>query len=355
MKNIRFARGYTMQHEITKVQKLLDKKGHVSEPGWARKPYWQYDRRDIKVPSFRIKEWDYYLAVSDTFAAAFTLSDLGYIGMVSVSLIDLTTPGETTQTVLTPLPMGRMGLRAASASGDADFRNDRVHLRYTTKPGMRRVQCRFRDFRDGQTLNADLVMRQPDMDSICIATPWKEEKTAFYYNQKVNCMPVKGKVTIGEQIYRFNPHCDMAVLDWGRGVWTYDNIWYWGTCSARIGGVPFGFNLGYGFSDRSSATENAVFYDNRLHKLGNVTLDIPENEDGTRDYMKTWGITSDDGRFEAIFVPVIDRQAKIDMKIFGSDQHQIFGHITGTAVLDDGTEVKMREIPAAFECIHNRY
>ena len=344
-----------MQHEITKIQKLLDSRGHVAEPGWARKPYWQYDRRDIKVPAFRIKEWDYYLAVSDTHAAAFTISDLGYAGMVSVSLIDLTAPWEVTQTVLTPLPMGRLGLRAASASGDAEFKNDRVHLRYSTKPGFRRIQCQFKDFKDGKDLTADRVMKQADGDSMCIATPWKEEPTAFYYNQKVNCMPVKGEVRIGSDRYAFKASRDMATLDWGRGVWTYDNTWYWGTCSARIDGKSFGFNLGYGFSDRSSASENVIFFENKIHKLEEIKLEIPKDPRGDPDYMKPWGITSSDGRFEAIFMPLIDRAAVIDLKVFGSDQHQIFGHVTGTAILDDGSEIKMRELLAAFECVHNRY
>ena len=44
-------------------------------------------------------------------------------------------------------------------------------------------------------------MKQPEMDSICIATPWKENQKAFYYNQKVNCMPVKGKVNFDGRDY----------------------------------------------------------------------------------------------------------------------------------------------------------
>ena len=51
-----------MQHEVTDVQKLLDKQGYVVTPGWARRPVWQYNRENIAAPSFRIKEWDYYLA-----------------------------------------------------------------------------------------------------------------------------------------------------------------------------------------------------------------------------------------------------------------------------------------------------
>ena len=40
-------------------------------------------------------------------------------------------------------------------------------------------------------------MEQPRMDTMCIATPWKDKPTAFYYNQKINCMPSQGKVTLG--------------------------------------------------------------------------------------------------------------------------------------------------------------
>ena len=32
-------------------------------------------------------------------------------------------------------------------------------------------------------------------------------------------------------------------------------------------GAPFGWNLGYGFGDTSAATENALIYNGRLHKL----------------------------------------------------------------------------------------
>ena len=174
-----------MQHEVTDVQKLLDKQGYVVTPGWARRPVWQYNRENIAAPSFRIKEWDYYLAGNEHYAVAFTLSDLGYAGLISVSLIDLVERKEHTETILTAMPMGRLGLGRTSDDGNADFRNGRIHLRYTVKPHRRRIQCVFRDFQDGKTLTADLLMKQPEMDSICIATPWKENQKAFYYNQKV--------------------------------------------------------------------------------------------------------------------------------------------------------------------------
>ncbi|MDY4793115.1 MAG: DUF2804 family protein, partial [Pararoseburia sp.] len=75
-------------HEVVMEQPLLDEKGNISEPGWSRRQLQIYDRKQIKAPKFRIKEWDYYLVVGDDFAVAFTLSDDGYVGLQSVSLLN---------------------------------------------------------------------------------------------------------------------------------------------------------------------------------------------------------------------------------------------------------------------------
>lgn len=75
-------------HEVIKSQQLLDEYGNIAEPGWSRKQLQQYSRTQIKAPKFRIKEWDYYLVVGDDCAVAFTLSDDGYVGLQSVSLLD---------------------------------------------------------------------------------------------------------------------------------------------------------------------------------------------------------------------------------------------------------------------------
>ena len=50
-----------MQHEITKRIPLLDEKGNLTEPGYAKKLLPAYRRKDIKANPLRIKEWDYYL------------------------------------------------------------------------------------------------------------------------------------------------------------------------------------------------------------------------------------------------------------------------------------------------------
>ena len=337
-------------HEVTRTQLLLDERGELREPGWSRSLVQKYRRAMIKAPGFRIKEWDYYIVMNDDFAAAFTVSDDGYIGLQSVSLLVFgDEPWEHTETVLGAFPMGKMRLPEDSSYGTTKYCDDRLQLIFEAKYHKRHISCHFENFMDGKALDADIELEQPPMDTMVIATPWPK-KHAFYYNQKINCMRASGYVEFDGKRYSFDPKTDFGTLDWGRGVWTYDNTWFWGSGNADIDGNSFGWNIGYGFGDTTAATENILFWNGTAHKLDDVEFHLPEE-----GYMDTWRFTSSDGRFEMTFEPVLDRAACLDYKVIVSDQHQVFGRMSGKAVLDDGTEIEIRDVMCFAEKVHNRY
>ena len=337
-------------HEVTTVQNLLTVDGKLKEPGWSRQLYQIYNRENIKKRKTRIKEWDYYLVLSDSFGAAFTISDDGYIGLQSVSLLCFgEQPWEHTETVLTALPLGKLKLPQRSHDCTTKYIDKRLKMRFDAKKGMRRIRCQFKNFHEGKTFKCDILLIEPEMDTMVIATPWGK-KGHFYYNQKINCMRASGYMELGGKRYEFNPSRDFGTLDWGRGVWTYDNTWFWGSGNTDLNGRSFGFNIGYGFGDTSAASENVIFYDGKAHKLDDVTFHIPET-----GYTDPWKITSSDGRFEMDFVPILDRAAKLDYKVIVSDQHQVFGRMSGKAVLDDGTELTIKDVMCFAEKVHNKY
>lgn len=337
-------------HEVTTVQPLLKEDGSLREPGWSKNLVQIYSRNQIKAPKFRIKEWDYYLVLNEEFAGAFTISDDGYIGLQSVSLLNFKEGWEHTETILNPFPMGKYKLPSTSEMGNTIYKDKRLHMRFLVKQGERRIQCKFKNFYQGKEFSCDIRLEQPKMDTMVIATPWKEKKTAFYYNQKINCMPASGTMTYDGRTYTFSKETDFGTLDWGRGVWTYDNRWYWGSGNTVVDGKPFGFNIGYGFGDTSAASENMLFYDGKCHKLDDVTFHIPKD-----DYMKPWTFSSSDGRFEMDFVPVLDRAAHTAALVIETDQHQVFGRMSGKAVLDDGKIIELKDVLCFAEDVHNRY
>lgn len=337
-------------HEVTKKQPLLNEDGTLREPGWAKQLIQEYDRTKIKASRLRIKEWDYYLVLNKDYAGAFTLSDNGYIGLQSVSLLNFKQGWEHTETILDAFPLGKMNMPSTTETGDIRYENQRLSMEFKTMPGKRKILCNFKNFWKGKSLHCEITLSQPPMDTMVIATPFKGRKGAFYYNQKINCMGAEGSIYFDGEVYCFDPETDYATLDWGRGVWTYNNRWYWGSGNGTVGGRPFGFNIGYGFGDTSAATENMLFYDGTCHKLDEVTFHIPED-----DYMKPWKFTSSDNRFDMEFEPVLDRAAKISAVVISSDQHQVFGKMNGRAILDNGMFIELKDFMCFAEYVHNRY
>ena len=142
-------------HEVTAVHPLLGKDGSLIEPGWSRKPVQIYDRNAIKAPKFRIKEWDYYIILAKDFGIGLTVSDVGYIGLQSVTLFDFVTPKETTNTILGALPLGKLRL-PSSSQGNVSYHDKKLDIDYIVTPGNRDIKCEFRDFSGGKTLTADI-------------------------------------------------------------------------------------------------------------------------------------------------------------------------------------------------------
>ena len=343
-----------MQHEITTRHALLDEQGKLIEPGYSKGLLMDYDRKAIKGGALRIKEWDYYLIANNDYAVALTIADNSYMGLDGISLLDFRKPWEHTNNAMSVLTLGKRHFPASSSNGDVSSSTKKYSISFKHNGDHRILSFHMDNFLDGKPIRGEIRLENPEQESMVIVTPFAEKDTAFYYNQKINCLPASGQVEFDGKTYVFDKENSFGVLDWGRGVWTYDNVWYWGSASGLVDGVPFGFNIGYGFGDTSAASENMLFYDGKAHKLSQVTFNIPM-KDGKEDYMSPWTFTSDDGRFEMDFVPIIDRAACTDVKLICSDQHQVFGRFTGKAVLDDGKEIYIKDFLGFAEKVHNKW
>ena len=87
------------------------------------------------------------------------------------------------------------------------------------------------------------------------------------------------------------------------------------------------------------------------YKLDDISFNIPNGS----DYMKDWTFTSSDGRFEMTFKPVIDRAARISLKVIETDQHQVFGRMSGKAVLDSGEVLEIKDVMCFAEKVRMKY
>lgn len=319
-------------------------------PKTSLKTFWLYPK-SFWLP---LKEWDYYFAGNDQYGVCLTIADNSYMGLDSITFITFgDNPWEITKSPMRIFPMGKTNLPSTSTEGKTEISGKNYKLCFDVKEGTRHLTAYMEDFKGGEPIEVDVSLKNEPEESIVICTPF--EKTGhFYYNQKINCMRAEGVVKIGKEEYRFDPKESFGVLDWGRGVWTYHNTWYWGSASGLVDGKDFGFNIGYGFGDTSAASENMLFFEGKAHKLSQVKFNIPM-KDGKEEYLKPWTFTSDDGRFEMDFKPIINRASCTDVKLIKSDQNQVFGKFSGKAILDDGTVLTVKDLLGFAEKVENKW
>ena len=341
-----------MQNEITQPSDLLDEYGELIQKGWARKPILNFNRNNIKSGPLRIKEWDYYAILHPNYGVAFTIADLGYAGLIACVWLDFKKKTFIQDENLVWFTKGKFNMPKTSEEGDIKLNEKGITLSFEKRWDLRGIYFGFPGFNNGLGLEAKLSLTQnPNLDTMVIATPWKKKPTKFYYNQKINCMPAEGTVQVGSEIYEFNKDKCFGVLDWGRGVWTYKNRWYWGSASGKLkDGTYIGWNLGYGFSDRSYASENLIFYNGVGHKIDQVKFHINK-----KNYLENWQFKSNDGRFEMIMEPIIDRNSKFNYGIIKSIQHQVFGYYSGHLILDNGKKIEVDRVLGFAEDVFNKW
>lgn len=345
-----------MNHEVSKRQNLLNEKGNLNEPGFSKKEVFNYDRKQIKVAKSKIKEWDYYFIGNKDYGLCLTVGDNGYVGSLAFTHLDFKNQTEIDGPDIVLFPMGKFKLPNTSSVGDVFYKTKKTEIHFDNDGTTRHLYGTRKNFTKDKDLIFDIKLTNAPEETMYIATPFNK-KNHFYYNQKINCLEAEGYYQIGEDKYVFNKeNGSLGVLDWGRGVWTYDNTWYWASLSTYLeDGSKVGFNLGYGFGDTSAASENMIFYNGKAHKTDLVDFGIPGDKEGSPRYMDTWNFTSNDNRVDLTFKPIYDRNTPLDFKLIAMLPHQVFGLFTGTLVLDDGKVIELKDALGFAEKVHNKW
>lgn len=337
------------QIEITKPTILLKEDGQLNKPGWCRRNLFEYNRNKINAPWWRIKEWDFYQLGNENYMVQICFANISIGAAATAKLINLKNGKTYSAMGFSLFTKNRYRL---PANGDCphsfEFKKGGAYLGIEVTERERILK--FEDNAGEKTfaMNFNLEMME-NHESITIATPFKQ-KGRFFYTNKINCMPVEGKAIIGDEVFEFDKKDTFAVLDWGRGAWPYKNTWYWGNGSAYVDGKLFGFEITWGFGNESNATETALFYDGKCHKIGAVNVEIcPKDR-----WMEPWAFVSEDGRFNLTMTPFYDNVTGMKfLNLIGAKCHQVHGYWNGTVILDDGKVLEIKNMYAFCERMEN--
>jgi len=329
--------------EIKDFQKLLKEDGSLTVKGWARFPYLEPNASAINiyaVKSFqklRIKRWQYYAIMTPTNFFSFTISHIGYLGLVFAYVVDFEKKKYHEQTINIPFGKG-IELPKDSLGGTARYEKGDLKVVFTTETdNTRYIDVNWPKF-GGVGLKANLKVTIPEnQESVVNVFPF--EKNRFFYTRKVNCMEPIGVIEY-DKVYNINPENAFGTLDWGFGVWPYRSAWIWGSFSTRLSdGRTLGINLGDKIGNDPDVTDNAVILDGKVYKLGKVKF-----QHDPANLNKEWYIISSDGRLKLTFRPFMLRLANTNLFLLKSILHQIFGTYSGSFTMASGEKIEINDL-----------
>ncbi|MCR5686040.1 MAG: DUF2804 domain-containing protein [Lachnospiraceae bacterium] len=343
----------SIQKEYTDPTPLLKDDGTLLAAGWARHNVFDYDRRLVKH-QMRRKEWDFYQIANGEYMAQISFANISLGGYASAVLVNLKT-GVVEASVMSPFLGGKdkyvlppkgdeecaLSLRVGKALFETETFFDRRDIRFE----MGEVKCHF---------TMDIM---PGLENITTVLPFENKADRYFCTTKQNSMPVEGYFAASGKTVEFKKDRAFCVMDWGRVCTPYSLVWYWGNGSTYIDDAAgirhiFGFEITWGIGDESNATETAVFYDGKLHKIGPVDVETFPKPDG---YMKPWHFISQDGRFDMVMKPFTDHHSDLNILVMRMHSHQVHGLWSGSVILDDGTKLEIRDMYAFCEYVENRW
>ncbi len=353
------------QTEYTEPVKLFADDGTLLTPGWARHNVFDYEREKAR-PSWRRKEWDMFQISNGKMMVQMTFANISIGGFASCSITDFFNKqhdGKNKTGQIVEAMALFVGGKKYMLPKCGDVPNVLEHtvgkttMRVVTQKDKRIMY--FKGMAQGKEVEANFVMDIMDgLENITTVLPFAGKPTRYFMTTKQNSMPCEGTFRWGDQEWSFSKSDTFAFMDWGRVNTPYQMVWYWGNGNQYVTTQDgekhlFGFEITWGIGDEQNATETAIFWDGKVHKFGPVDVETFPKPDG---FMKPWHFISQDGRFDFTMTPFYDHHADTNvLNLLRMHCHQAHGIWNGTAILDDGTKVEVKDMYAFCEYCENKW
>ncbi len=316
--------------------RLLNRKGRLAHTGWDTEAIYEYNKERIRRPSRR-KEWEFYQLSNSRFTFQVVYGHTGYAGLVSATLVDFATGERFTSGKPRLFPGDSLDLDFSAGEPHAlKYEDDDLFLSVSFDGQTRRIVVRSERF------DADISCHD-EGDAVVTVVPFGL-RSQFFYGCKKVFRDLAGHLQMHNGVQVLDGET-FLLLNSGRGVLPYRTLWLWASGAAETGQGVLALNFGAGPGREDSPTENAVFLDGRIHKLGRVNFQFDPG-----DPLHPWHISDSARRVRLTFRPDFDNYTHANRLLFRFQSHQVFGRLSGTVELDDGERLRLDDVP--FFCQH---
>ncbi|MFQ3547326.1 MAG: DUF2804 domain-containing protein [Termitinemataceae bacterium] len=336
------------QVEITTELPLLNEKGRLDVPGWARRPLWSYSRGSIRGLFTRIVESDRYILLSEMAIVLVEVTNRGRMTYCSVQVTDLVHGTSLYDSFRLSTPLGYFEMPGAFEKGSIKIKQKNISIDFSLMiQGARLVKLDIPSFYKGTGLRGVVVLTPPGSgEPLATAARWRRDNHAFRYAVRAPWYIAEGVLQVGNDEIIFTKDNGWGMVDWNRSLYPRGELHFLALASGFSGGRQVAMTIGYGMEDNSAGTENALFLDGRLYKLNQVTFRI-----NPRDWTAPWRFTNDTQQLEMDFQPVYEYRNKRSMFFQHQKERIVFGYFSGIFTQPDSEPVRFYHIPGFAERI----
>lgn len=194
----------------------------------------------------------------------------------------------------------------------------------------------------------DIMAELPaDHERLGVVIPWSPKR--FQYTVKDIARSASGWIETDGIRNEVPAGKSWATLDHGRGRWPYSIEWTWGAASGKLpDGRTVGIQSGNKWTDGTGMTENSLFVDGRITKLGRLTWDYD-----IKDWRSPWRIHGPGADLE--FTPFYNKQSRANLGIVSSRTDQCFGIYSGTIHPQGAEPITFGDVVGWAEDVTNRW
>ena len=288
--------------------------------GWARHPLWAYSRhhssyeRDLYIITSGSKGWTVCASIME--AGSSYEYRITYFDRSSGKLLQKRIQRHF-------LKNHRVLPEASENRQSSNFSCEEMRLSFIRHNAKRNILLCAPEL---EFLDARFTLIQPeDLESLCTMRSWKDTRTAFLFDRKLNCMKASGILRLGDETVSISEDENaFASLNIIRGRLPRKTSDRWLTCCLSIDDHTLGIDIVPG-------GESTLVFDGSLQRIASV------KEETGKEFR------SSDGRLDLSFSIIPSSETVSDMQ---------FGYCTGKVTLDDGTVIDVRDVPAVMETTH---
>ncbi len=305
--------------EITGMKEIKSWQ-EIINGGWARHPLWAYSRHHSSY------ERDLYIITSDRkgWTVCASIMEAGSSYEYRITYFDRLS-GKLLQKRIQRhfLKNHRVLPEASENRQSSNFSCEEMRLSFIRHNDKRNILLCAPEL---EFLDARFTLIQPDdLESLCTMRSWKDTRTAFLFDRKLNCMKASGILRLGDETVSISEDENaFASLNIIRGRLPRKTSDRWLTCCLSIDDHTLGIDIVPG-------GESTLVYDGMLQRIASV------KEETGKEFR------SSDGRLDLSFSIIPSSETVSDMQ---------FGYCTGKVIMDDGTVIDIRDVPAVMETTH---